>query len=292
MGGLAPDKADAFAAEFSVRAERVASLPASQQPAKRVALYKAGPGNMDEGWTEWLFDTHGYNYSLIGPADLTAPDIASKFDVVVVGSQGFGAAGFGGRGGGRGGRGGGVDTAAAQAADARTRAVDTFVSGGGTVVAWNQGANAAITALRLPVRNTVAGLSRNEFFAGISVMQVQVDNAHPVMAGMPETADVVVSGGAAFAPTEGFDGSVIAKFPTTSPLRSGYLSGAKYIQGQAAAVDVKRGKGHVVLFGFQPQWRGQPTASFRMVFNAMLFGGEVSANAKGTTGFWTAPVVP
>jgi hypothetical protein len=293
VSGLTSERADAIAAEFSVRAERVASLPASQQAAKRVALYKAAPGNMDEGWTEWLFDTHGYNYSLIGPAELAAPDLSTKFDVVVVGSQGFGTAGFGGRGGGgRGGRGGGVDSSAAQAADARTRSVDSFVSNGGTVVAWNQGANAAIASLRLPVRNVVAGLPRNEFFTGISVMQVAVDNAHPVMAGMPETADVVMSGGAAFALTEGFDGSVLAKFPATSPLRSGYLSGAKHIQGQAAAVDVKKGKGHVVLFGFQPQWRGQPTASFRMVFNSMLFGAEVSANAKGTPGFFTPPVVP
>jgi hypothetical protein len=64
------------------------------------------------------------------------------------------------------------------------------------------------------------------------------------------------------------------------------------LQGQAAAVDVKRGKGHVVLFGFQPQWRGQPTGTFRMVFNSMLFTGEVSASAKGTPGFWNPATVP
>jgi glutamine amidotransferase-like uncharacterized protein len=170
--------------------------------------------------------------------------------------------------------------------------VDAFVQNGGTLVAWNQGANAAITALRLPLRNVLAGLPRTEYFTGISILQVNVDVAHPVMAGMPATADVVMNGGVAFAPADGFDGSVLAKFPATSPLRSGYLNGAKYLQGQAAAVDVKRGKGHVVLFGFQPQWRGQPTASFRMVFNSMLFSGEVSANARGTPGFFTPPVVP
>jgi hypothetical protein len=293
VSGLNARIADSLASALSVRAQRVENLPSSQSAAKRVALYKAAPGNMDQGWTEWLFDSHGYNYSLIGPAELAAPDLSSKFDVVVVGSQAFGAGGGGGRGGGRGGRGGAVDSSAIQAGEARTRNVDTFVSNGGTVVAWNQGANAAIASLRLPLRNTVAGLPRNEFFTGISVMQVAVDAAHPVMAGMPETADVVMSGGAAFAPTEGFEGAVIAKFPaTTSPLRSGFLSGAKYLQGQAAAVDVKKGKGHVVLFGFQPQWRGQPTASFRMVFNAMFFGAEVSANARGTPGFWSAPTVP
>jgi hypothetical protein len=297
VSGLTNARADALATELSVRAERVATLPASQIAPKRVALYKSAPGNMDEGWTEWLFDTHGYSYKLIGPADVQAGDLSTKFDVVVMASQAFGAGGGGrggapGGGGGRGGRGGGaVDSTALIAGEARTRAVDAFVSGGGTVVAWNQGATAAITALRLPVRNVVAGLARAEFFTGVSIMQVNVDGAHPVMAGMPETADVVVSSSPVFTTLEGFDGSVIAKF-TASPLRSGYLGGAKYMQGQAAAIDVKKGKGHVVLFGFQPQWRGQPTASFRMIFNSMMYAGEVSAAAKGTPGFWSPPVVP
>ena len=299
VSGLAAPKADAWAAELSVRAERVPSLPASQIAPKRMALYKAAPGNMDQGWTEWLFDTHGYAYALIGPTDLQAGNLISRFDVIVTGSQAFGAGGGGGRGGaggpagagGRGGRGGAVDSTAIMAGAARVAAVEVFVNDGGTLVSWNQGANAAITSLRLPVRNVVAGLPRTEFFTGISLMQVSVDVAHPVMAGMPTTADVVQSGGVVLAPTEGFEGSVIAKF-VASPLRSGYLDGAKYLQNQAAALDVKRGKGHVVLFGFQPQWRGQPTGSFRMVFNSLMFGGEVSAAAKGTPGFFTPPIVP
>lgn len=293
--GITAVKADAWAAELSVRAERVATLPASSVAPKRIALYKAAPGNMDEGWTEWLFDTHGYSYKLIGPADLQAGDLASKFDVVVMASQAFGAGGGGrggggGAGGGRGGR-GGVDSTALLAGESRTRAVDSFVSGGGTVVAWNQGATGAITALKLPVRNVVGGLQRSEYFTGVSIMQVNVDPLHPVMAGMPETADVVVSGSPVFTTLDGFEGSVIAKYPA-APLRSGYLSGAKYMQGQAAALDVKKGKGHVVLFGFQPQWRGQPTGTFRMIFNSLMFSGEVSANAKNTPGFWSPPIVP
>ena len=295
VSGVPIARAAALATELSVSAERVATLPAAPKAGTRVALYKAAPGNMDQGWTEWLFDTHGYTYSLIGPGELQSPDISAKYDVIVMASQSFGAGG-GGRGGGaggRGGRGGAVDSAAIIAAESRTRSVDSFVNAGGTVVAWNQGATAAITSLRLPVRNVVAGLARNEFFTGGSIMQVTVDAAHPVMAGMPELADVVVSGSPVFTTTEGFEGSVLAKYaPTASPLRSGYLSGAKYLQGQAAALDVKRGKGHVVLFGFQPQWRGQPTGTFRIVFNSMLFTSEVSASAKGTPGFWNPPTVP
>ena len=186
---------------------------------------------------------------------------------------------------------GGIDTVAAQAAEARTRAIDEFVAAGGTIVAWNQGATAAATALRLPVRNVVATVPRQEYFTGVSIMQMNTDVTHPLMAGMPATADVVVSSSPVFTTLEGFDGAVVAKF-TASPLRSGFLNGAKYLQNQAAALDVKKGKGHVVLLAFQPQWRGQPTGTFRTVFNALLYGSEVAAAARATPGFWTPTPVP
>jgi hypothetical protein len=61
------------------------------------------------------------------------------------------------------------------------------------------------------------------------------------------------------------------------------------MQGYAAALDVKRERGHVLLFAFQPQWRGQTTGTFRVVFNSAFFGREIADRAKGTPGFWTAP---
>jgi len=161
------------------------------------------------------------------------------------------------------------------------------------VVAWNQGAASVATALRLPVRNVVQGVSRRDFFTGGSVMQVTTDPTQPVMAGMPTRADVFVFNSPVFTTTDGFDGAVLAKFPSdVTPLRSGFLSGPQYIQGFAAALDVKHERGHVVLFAFQPQWRGQPTGTFRTVFNSALFSRAVADQAKATEGFWTAPPMP
>jgi len=59
------------------------------------------------------------------------------------------------------------------------------------------------------------------------------------------------------------------------------------MRGQAAAVDVKRGNGHIILLAFNPNWRGQPTGSYRMVFNTLFFGKETAAQAKSTAGFWS-----
>ncbi|HEX8945841.1 MAG TPA: M14 metallopeptidase family protein [Gemmatimonadaceae bacterium] len=296
VSGLDAARADAWAKELFVRAERTASAPASVAAPTRIAVYKSAPGVMDEGWTEWLFDTNGFKYSLITPADIRAGNLTSRFDVIVFASQGLGAGGGrGGRGGGGGGRAGGAGRggAADSVAAEEIRAVDEFVRGGGTVVAWNQGATSLANALRLPVRNVVGGVPRREFFTGGSVMQVITDPTHPIMAGMPERADVFVFNSPVFTTLDGFDGSVLAKFPSdVTPLRSGFLSGPQFIQGFAAALDVKHDRGHAVLFAFQPQWRGQPTGTFRTVFNSAFFGREIADQAKGAAGFWTPPPVP
>ena len=34
-------------------------------------------------------------------------------------------------------------------------------------------------------------------------------------------------------------------------------------------VDVKRGRGHVVLYGFRPQYRGQTNATFPLIWSAL-----------------------
>jgi hypothetical protein len=298
LSGSTPARIDGWARDLWVQATRTGAnaAPAAARSPTRIALYKSAPGNMDQGWTEWLLDTHDFAYTLITPAELRAGNLAARFDVIIFASQGIGpGAGRGGRGGGGGGGGGGRGGAPpAQGAqppvDEATAGVDAFVRGGGTVVVWNQGTASFINALRLPVRNVLTGVSRDEYFTGGSIMQVTTDPSHPVMAGMPQRADVFVSGSPVFTTLDGFQGAVLAKYqPEGSPLRSGFLRGEKYMHGGAAALDVKLDRGHVILIAFQPQWRGQPTGTFRVVFNSAFFGGDVAARAAGTPGFWVPP---
>ena len=118
-------------------------------------------------------------------------------------------------------------------------------------------------------------MKRQEFFTGGSVMAVDVDTRHPVMAGMPGRAAIFVEGSPAFETTEGFDGTVLARYAANgSPLLSGYLLGEQFLQGRAAALDISHGQGRIVLFGFRPQWRGQPFGTFRVIFNAVMQTGR------------------
>jgi hypothetical protein len=66
-----------------------------------------------------------------------------------------------------------------------------------------------------------------------------------------------------------FKGQVLARYPKDrNPLTSGYLVGPAKIEGKAAALSVDYGKGHVILLGFRPQWRGQSQGSYKFFMNA------------------------
>ena len=152
------------------------------------------------------------------------------------------------------------------------QAFETFVREGGTVICFSSACRFAIQQFKLPVKNVAEGLKPEEFFLRGSIVNVKTDPTHPVMAGMAETSAVFVDGSPVYEPQVGFRGTILAKYADTgSPLQSGYLIGEKYLQGKAAALDVEVDKGHVVLLGFRPQWRGQPFGTFRVVFNSAIF---------------------
>ena len=265
VSGIAGGTLEGWARELGLRAERTAD--ASGTPVgSRLALYQPSAPSMDAGWTEWLLDRHEFRYAQIGNADLRAGDLRARFDVILIASDRTATL-----------RDGYVTGRVPPAieggiGDEGVRALDAFVRAGGTVVAMNAAATFAIDALHLPVRNVVRGLSSAQFFASGSILQVTADTAHAVMAGMPELAKVFFDQSPVFAPAEGFVGTTVARYDRVgSPLLSGYLLGESHLQGAAAALDVAVGRGHVVLLGFRPQWRGQTIGTFRVLLNAALY---------------------
>jgi hypothetical protein len=278
--GLSAAATDDLVKALALRAERTAAAGA---PMKRVRLGVFDqPTGMDHGWTRWVLERYEFEFTRITGADLEAGALRDTIDVLlltddarVVESGG----GRGGRGGGPppagAGRAGGAPMAGGQspASEARVRALDAFVKAGGTLVCFNRSTSFAIDQLHLPVRNVLAGVGRQEFFANGSLLHVRTDPGHRLMAGMPGEAAVFFDGSPVFEVQVGFTGAVLATYPDTgSPLASGYLLGEKHLLGRAAALDVQLGDGHVVLIGFRPQWRGQTFGTFRVIFNAALYG--------------------
>jgi hypothetical protein len=304
--GLSESAQSELVNSLALVAERTA---ASGTPLKkpRIGLFQPWTGSMDEGWTRWTIEQYGFEFISLHPEDFHG-SLRDRVEVVILADDArIPVAGSGGRGdaGGRGagmaqagGRGQAVAAgtaaqagAAAQAAGGRGggagRAVrpeyaynlteedlqgfEQFIRGGGTLVCFNSAYRFAVQQFKLPVKNAVEGLRPEDFFLRGSLVEVITDATHPVMAGMPEKAAVFVDGSPVFDTLEGFKGKILAKYQETgSPLLSGYLIGEKYLQGKAAALDVELDKGHVILFGFRPQWRGQPFGTFKVVFNSAL----------------------
>jgi ribosomal protein S18 acetylase RimI-like enzyme len=272
ISGLEPVVQTQLVEALALNAERVAE-PTGPSGRPRIGLFLANT-SMDEGWTRWVLEQYEFAVTRVSGADIQAGSLRDKIDVLLVTDEPQGVLqGGGGRGGRGGGGGGGGDQAAAN--DARVAAIEAFVGGGGTLVCFNRSSAFAISRLKLPVKDVTAGLTRETFFAGTSLLNVTVDATQRVMSGMPERAAVFFSGSPAFETLDGFNGTVLARYPEDHVLASGFLLGQSVLAGKAAALDVPRGTGHVVLLGFRPQWRGQPFGTFRVIFNALLTGARL-----------------
>jgi hypothetical protein len=126
----------------------------------------------------------------------------------------------------------------------------------------------------LPVRDVTAGLRQTEFYAPGSILRVVLDTSHPLAAGMPAESIAWVEDSPAFE-VRGDAATlervrVVARYPEgADPLLSGWLLGGERLRGKAALVEVRLGRGRVVLFGFRPQYRAQSLATYPLLFNAL-----------------------
>jgi glutamine amidotransferase-like uncharacterized protein len=236
----------------------------------RIGVYRPWTASMDMGWTRWLLDNFGFGYACLRNSDFMADNLEARFDVIVMASEWPGSIENGLQPGSA------PPQYAGGLGELGVRNLNNFVEQGGTLITLNRSSDFAIKALHLPVKNVVDHIDRAKFFTGGSIMQVETNVGHPVMAGMPEKANVFVYNSPVFSTGEGFEGEVLAKYQEQgSPLMSGFLVGESYLNGNAAALDVKHGNGHVLLFGFQPQWRGQPMGTYRTLFNALLYANQI-----------------
>ena len=282
--GLSGDSRRALVSRLHIRAPRRGGDAGVRLARPRVGLYRPWNPSMDEGWTRWLLEMFEFDFISLNNPDVLAGGLRDRYDVIIVADMSAGRIvnGFT-RGsvppryeGGIGLRG--------------VRELDAFVRGGGTLVTLNNASMFAVEQLHLPVQNVVADLEPAEYFMSGSIVEMEIDPSHPVMSGMPSRAKIVVGRSPVFTTAEGFEGAILARYPTKgSPLLSGYLLGEENLQGHAAALEVTHGDGRVVLLGMRPQWRGQPFGNFRILFNAALYTAEVAAVTPPNPEFWKAP---
>jgi hypothetical protein len=236
----------------------------SDRTARRVGIYRSYNGPMDEGWTRWMFDVNRVPFTSIVDKDVRAGNLNARFDVIVIPDQNANQITNGLRQNYPDSLQGGLGAAGAAALQA-------FVENGGTLLAFNEASNYAIETLKLPVKNVLAGVRNTEFYAPGSILGVEIKREHPLAAKMTAPVPAIwFENGPAFEITDPGKATAVATYPATGdPLLSGWLLGGAKLNGKAAMVDVAVGKGHAVLYGFRPQYRGQSMATQPLIWSAI-----------------------
>ena len=248
--------------------------------APRIGMYSPWTGgNMDEGWTRWVLEQYEFNLTTLHNADVRAGKLRDKLDVIILPDQNprsiiDGASGQNVRPEYRGGIG-----------DEGVTAIKEFIAQGGTLLTLGAASDLAIERFGVPLKNLKAGLTRDQHFAPGTILNVEVDTAHPLGFGMPSETTGFYNNSPFFSVGEGFSSqkvNVIARYPNTDVVASGWLKGEDLMAGRAAVVSVDTNPGRIVVFGLRPQHRAQTHATFPLLFNA-LYLATADGAAKATS---------
>lgn len=247
--------------------------------APRIGLYKSWVANMDEGWTRWLLETYQFPIDTLHDANIQEADL-SRYHAIILPHQSpdrllnghaentMPAAYTGGLG---------LEGALA---------LKKYVETGGTLVTLDAASDFVIEQFGLPVRNVVKNVSPQSFFIPGSLIRTDISTDHPLAYGMQQQTAVSFQRSRAFETVrldrKGEGGhedievapppqvQVVARYAEDDLLMSGWALGEEqYIAGKAAMVNVPLGEGQVVLFGFRPQFRGQPGGTYKLLFNTL-----------------------
>jgi hypothetical protein len=230
------------------------------KPGIRIGIYQSTrAGNMDEGWTRFVFDTFNVPYQSLSEVGLGEGGLQSRFDAIVLPSE----------------RTREPTDADAQAetgrgiGDASLRSLARFVDDGGTLICFDGSCGPVIKQWKLPLRNVLEGLRSSEFYCPGSILHIVVDTSNPIARTMTRDENAYFINSSAFEAMDKDRVQVIARYAGDYVLRSGWLRGEDKLKDQIALAEIKMGKGRIILFGFRPQHRGQTWGTFPFIWNAI-----------------------
>ena len=225
----------------------------------RIGLYKSWMGDIDEGWTRWLLEQFGFEYSSLRNADIQAGNLRNRFDSIVFADEDRGAIENGHQPGtmpqeftgGLGSRG--------------ALALREFARAGGTLIFLNRASEYGIATMGVKAKNVVASVPPQEFYSPGSLLKATLVLKDPLTRGLPPEITIWSESSPAW---DSEDGS-IANYPASGVLASGWLLGEKLVTGKTALIHTRYGTGHLVFFGMRPQYRAQSYLTFKLLFNAL-----------------------
>jgi hypothetical protein len=228
----------------------------------RIGIYKSWMPNMDEGWTRWIVEQMGFEYSSVVNAEVLKGGLREKYDVIVFADQSPAAIANGYRPGSMPQEyTGGLGTQG-------EAELKKFAEAGGRLVFFNDATLYAVGHLGVKAKNLLSGVSNREFYCPGSLLKVRLEGSSPLTLGLPREFTVWMEQSPVW---ESDDAAVkaVARYADSGVLDSGWLLGEKHIAGKPAVVEAAMGAGRAVLFGMRPQYRAQSYLTMKMFFNAL-----------------------
>jgi hypothetical protein len=262
--------------------------PTQQKPlnllpvkAARIAIWDQYGGSMPSGWTRYLMEQFRFPYEVIFARDIDSTPLKDRFDVIIFVGGAIPAPSGAVRG-----REINKETIPAVyhprlgriSAATSIPALKNFAESGGTIVCIGSSAQLAYH-FKLPIADALVEmvngqekkLPNEKYYIPGSVLSVSTNNKTPAGWGMPEKTDVYFDESPVFRlqPAAQLTGQIkpLAWFSSATPLRSGWAWGQSYLKDGITAFEAQMGKGKLLVFGPEINFRAQTYGSFRWLFN-------------------------
>ena len=257
----------------------------------RVGLVDRYGGVIPAGWTRWLLEQYEFPFEVVYPQELDAGNLNAKYDVLVFADGTVPATPGGPYPGGNRALPDAKDIPAQYRAwlgevtpDRTLPAVAAFAKAGGTVLTVGS-ANRLATLLDPQIQpalvarkadGSLAALDKKTFYIPGAILSAKVDPRQPLAYGMTPTVDIFFDESQPFT-LAGTTTKRVAWFEGAAPLRSGWAVGQEKLNNTVAIVDADLGRGKLFAMGPEVTQRAQPYATFKLLFNGLLYGPAVAA---------------
>ena len=238
-----------------------AKLPNPLKTNPKIGLYKGYTGSMDEGWTRLILDNFQIPFSSLADANFRQNDL--NYDAIILPSmsdrsitQGLSKDNY-------------PEEISGGITEQGVKNLKKFVEAGGKLICFDDSCEFVIKTFDLPVKNSLNGLKRSEFYNPGSVVKLEVNKTFPLAKGFTEETAAYFTNSSAFEITDKSKVKSVARYASKDSLLSGWTLGEKHMNGKTALAETAYGKGKIILFAFRPQHRGQTWATFPFIFNAL-----------------------
>jgi hypothetical protein len=172
-----------------------------------------------------------------------------------------------------------------------TKGLDSLVAffcKGGRIVSWGRSTllfdqNLTLRSktdsgdFRLPFHNIANDPGMKQIICPGSLVRMDLIPGNPLAWGMGDRTGIFYRGSPLYStslPQFDMDRRVIGYFGEKELLMSGFLEGKKLLENKPVMLWIGKGKGEMVLMGFSPIFRASMPATYKLLFNSLLMGGD------------------